>query len=449
MLSLELNKFGVYSSTGKRDANAEVKTSQFAFLLQRVCIAGSAAMIQEDPAAEQRFFLSIHNSARILDGDAQQKHEKVFLNEQFKEALGQYGDVSQRSWKAIKRQDHEISADQQGFIVTSCYTNSSRLVKSTQNQPRTNTDLSSAFKTSPISSTKQAAFFSQYYGFGKVLSRDTLIYPSQEFQHKEMLPFPSQSALHAPQPMILSDRNNGLNLPHNKVVLFYLQFRNNHNQLERLERSLSKRRMMQTQPIMTKKTLSELQSQYQSSDDGKVFNENDPFGPEDTDLINRPIPDKLTAKADQQNYIRLTEEKKYGARPYWVSIEALHQLELIQCCRSHHGTSFQMMEYQKQHNKESISGVVVEANNIRTLKISFIVSRPDGKLRKILDCRAINNITQQINFKIDGFERNKQILEREIFATVLDLKDSFDHISVSEQILPYFSFKFLNRTYTY
>jgi hypothetical protein len=192
-----------------------------------------------------------------------------------------------------------------------------------------------------------------------------------------------------------------------------------------------------------------LQSQHSSSGDGEVFNEKDPFGLEDADLKNRPVPDRLTAKADQWNKIGSTAEIIDGARPNWVSLEALHQLESIQLCRSYHGTPLQMMEYQKQLEKEIASGVVVETNNIRILNPTFIVSRPDGKLRKILDCRAINSITRLIKFKMDGAEHIKQILERGDFATTLDLQDAFHHIRVSEQLLPYFGFKFLNKTYTY
>ncbi|KAA6313485.1 MAG: hypothetical protein EZS28_055745, partial [Streblomastix strix] len=88
MLGLELNKFGAHPSTGEGDANVEVETSQFAVLIQRACVAGSAAMIQEDPVAVQRFFLTMHHAARIIAGDAQQRRELALVNGQFKEALG-------------------------------------------------------------------------------------------------------------------------------------------------------------------------------------------------------------------------------------------------------------------------------------------------------------------------------------------------------------------------
>ncbi|KAA6326535.1 MAG: hypothetical protein EZS28_053939, partial [Streblomastix strix] len=77
----------------KGDANVEVETSQFAVQIQRACVAGSAAMIQEDPVAVQRFFLTIHHAARIIAGDAQQRRELALVNEQYKEAHGKGGDA--------------------------------------------------------------------------------------------------------------------------------------------------------------------------------------------------------------------------------------------------------------------------------------------------------------------------------------------------------------------
>ncbi|KAA6403731.1 MAG: hypothetical protein EZS28_000750 [Streblomastix strix] len=93
MLGLELNKLVMNPSISYGYTNTEVETSQFAVQIQRACVAGSAAMIQEDPIAVQRFFLTIHHAARIIACDAQQRRELALVNEQFKEALGKGGDA--------------------------------------------------------------------------------------------------------------------------------------------------------------------------------------------------------------------------------------------------------------------------------------------------------------------------------------------------------------------
>ncbi|KAA6389706.1 MAG: hypothetical protein EZS28_014769 [Streblomastix strix] len=79
-------------------------------------------------------------------------------------------------------------------------------------------------------------------------------------------------------------------------------------------------------------------------------------------------------------------------------------------------------------------------------QIDFLWNR---KLRKILDCKAYNSITRLNMFKMNGVEHNKQILGREDFITTLDLQDVFHLIRVSMQLLPYYGFKFVNKTYTY
>ncbi|KAA6402226.1 MAG: hypothetical protein EZS28_002241 [Streblomastix strix] len=183
--------------------------------------------------------------------------------------------------------------------------------------------------------------------------------------------------------------------------------------------------------------------------DGEVLNEKDPFGLEDADLKNRLVPDRLTTKADQWSNIGSTAEIIDGIRLNGVSQKAFHQLESIRLCRSYHGTSLQMMEYQKKLEMEITSEVVVEISNIRILNPTFTVSRTDGKLRKISYCRAINCITGLIKFKMDGVETIKQIMELGDFAITLDLQDAFHYIRVSEQLLPYLGIKFQSRTYIY
>ncbi|KAA6362396.1 MAG: hypothetical protein EZS28_042078 [Streblomastix strix] len=48
-----------------------------------------------------------------------------------------------------------------------------------------------------------------------------------------------------------------------------------------------------------------------------------------------------------------------------------------------------------------------------------------------------------------GIEFIKQILEPSYFATNLDLQDAYHHIRVSDQLLPYFGFAFMRKTFAY
>ncbi|KAA6369840.1 MAG: hypothetical protein EZS28_034635 [Streblomastix strix] len=63
IVGLELNEQGVKPSTGSGDPEEEIETAQLAVLIQRACVAGSAALIQGDFPATQRFFLTCYHAA--------------------------------------------------------------------------------------------------------------------------------------------------------------------------------------------------------------------------------------------------------------------------------------------------------------------------------------------------------------------------------------------------
>ncbi|KAA6359678.1 MAG: hypothetical protein EZS28_044796, partial [Streblomastix strix] len=240
MLGLELNKFGAHPSTGEGDANVEVETSQFAVLIQRACVAGSAAMIQEDPVAVQRFFLTIHHAARIIAGDAQQRRELALVNEQFKEALGKGGDAYSVLGKLSKDRIKEQVQINKVIQPPATQTPVNQLTQPQINQEQTQIQVqpsnpvqfqvpNSYGSQSRYVNPKQqarAAFFSQYQGFGRGPFKRNRYgvpqfdnqqqyqypsnnfsqqsYPSSQFQHHQMQPFQSQSALYAPQPMMFN-----------------------------------------------------------------------------------------------------------------------------------------------------------------------------------------------------------------------------------------------------
>ncbi|KAA6372721.1 MAG: hypothetical protein EZS28_031752, partial [Streblomastix strix] len=88
MLGLELNKEGVYSSTGDGDAEDDVETAQLAVLIQRACVAASTALIQGDFPATQRFILTCHHVARVIAGDASQRRDVKLVADEFKPLIG-------------------------------------------------------------------------------------------------------------------------------------------------------------------------------------------------------------------------------------------------------------------------------------------------------------------------------------------------------------------------
>ncbi|KAA6402468.1 MAG: putative reverse transcriptase [Streblomastix strix] len=108
-----------------------------------------------------------------------------------------------------------------------------------------------------------------------------------------------------------------------------------------------------------------------------------------------------------------------------------------------------MLEYVRQLEKETKEGIVIQTDQIRIINPTFLVPKPGNKWRKILDCRQINAVMNLIQFKIEGSKLIKQILEKQDFATTLDLEEAFHHIKISSDLLTYFGFAFQERLFTY
>ncbi|KAA6356079.1 MAG: hypothetical protein EZS28_048394 [Streblomastix strix] len=102
-----------------------------------------------------------------------------------------------------------------------------------------------------------------------------------------------------------------------------------------------------------------------------------------------------------------------------------------------------------QLENEFSSGVVKEMDNVQVYNPIFLLPRQDGQLRKILDCRKINLLSQPAHFKIDGTQELRQILQESDHAMIMDTKNSFHHMHGSPYLRPFLEFQFKNKSYTY
>ncbi|KAA6393097.1 MAG: hypothetical protein EZS28_011374 [Streblomastix strix] len=167
------------------------------------------------------------------------------------------------------------------------------------------------------------------------------------------------------------------------------------------------------------------------------------------DLNNVPVPDRIMTRLTEWNKIRGKQMITNGAQPEWTSPIAPFLLQQMKQPRQFKGNPIQEQEYQYQLSEELKNGIIKETNSIQVFKPTFIVSRKDGRLRKILESRKINFFTKHVHFKMDGPEQLRQILHQSDYATILDIKDAFHHIHVQQNLQQFLSFKFKNRSYTY
>ncbi|KAA6391822.1 MAG: putative reverse transcriptase [Streblomastix strix] len=115
----------------------------------------------------------------------------------------------------------------------------------------------------------------------------------------------------------------------------------------------------------------------------------------------------------------------------------------------YHAPLPQILEYARQLEKEIKEGIVIQTNQIGIFKPTFLISKPGNNWRKILDGRQVNAVINLVQFKMKSFEFIKQILEKQKFATALDLEEAFHRIKVSSYLLPYFGFSFEGKLFTY
>ncbi|KAA6361880.1 MAG: hypothetical protein EZS28_042594 [Streblomastix strix] len=170
---------------------------------------------------------------------------------------------------------------------------------------------------------------------------------------------------------------------------------------------------------------------------------------EDMNLSNVAVPDRLIARIQQWEKIGGAKNILIGAQPSWITPQAPLLLQSLKQPRQFKGTQEQMIEYQNKLTEELSQGIVKESMKIKVHNPIFLVSRSDDRPRKIIRCRKLNSITQQVHFQMEGIQELKQIIEQWDFATTLDLKNAFHHIKVNQKLQTFFGFKFQNRSYCY
>ncbi|KAA6386608.1 MAG: hypothetical protein EZS28_017864 [Streblomastix strix] len=175
----------------------------------------------------------------------------------------------------------------------------------------------------------------------------------------------------------------------------------------------------------------------------------DSFDQELNQEDNELVPNRLINRIGKWEEIGGAHRVLKGAQPNWISNHLIKQLYNTNKSPIFRSTPYQEQEYNNQLFQELHQGVVIETNQIKIYNPSFIVMRPDGRYRKILDCRLINQLTKSVHFKIKGVLELSKLMEKGDYATTLDIKDAFLNIRVSPTLQPYFGFMFRIRSYTY
>jgi hypothetical protein len=142
---------------------------------------------------------------------------------------------------------------------------------------------------------------------------------------------------------------------------------------------------------------------------------------------------------------------RFGMTPDWMDEDAPSRLQQL----------FQFSEYKASVEKENAydlllqeeiaQNIVVQIhhNAVRFYNKTHVVPKKGNKWRKVLNCQIVNSFQKDIHFKMEGPEDIIRMAQRFDWASLIDLKNAFNHLIVHPSLQPFLSFSFRGKSYMY
>jgi ribonuclease HI len=142
---------------------------------------------------------------------------------------------------------------------------------------------------------------------------------------------------------------------------------------------------------------------------------------------------------------------RQGITAEWKDAEAPHRLLRKRKAPTYNPSTALATQYSSLLAEELEQGVVAEIDPtaVRWANPTFLVPKKNGKFRKILDCRALNEELRDVPFKMEGPSTVRELARPGDWATSLDIHSAFNHIPVHPSLQPYLTFSFRGKTYGY
>ncbi|KAA6358190.1 MAG: hypothetical protein EZS28_046282, partial [Streblomastix strix] len=95
------------------------------------------------------------------------------------------------------------------------------------------------------------------------------------------------------------------------------------------------------------------------------------------------------------------------------------------------GTQEEKKAYQEMLKEEFEEGIVIpiQQDQVKWWNHTFLIKKPNGTWRKILDASKLNKEIEKLHFKMHGLEEVQYLANQMDYATFLDLKSAFHHIT--------------------
>jgi hypothetical protein len=167
--------------------------------------------------------------------------------------------------------------------------------------------------------------------------------------------------------------------------------------------------------------------------------------------IHLPIGQRLMACIAEWKKIKADRRVRIGVTADWLYPGAERDLQKLKWPRPYKGSLIQMRAYRELLAQELEQKIVqrVEKQDLRWCNPSFLVPKPGGEWRKVVDCRMLNEFVKDRRFKMEDLETALKMARKGDYATKIDIKLAYNHIPVQKSFMPYLGFTFAGSFYTY
>ncbi|KAA6388398.1 MAG: hypothetical protein EZS28_016077, partial [Streblomastix strix] len=165
-----------------------------------------------------------------------------------------------------------------------------------------------------------------------------------------------------------------------------------------------------------------------------------------------PVGRRLLRFIHQWKLLHAQELVERGMQGEWKSSESPKILRALKRNAQQIYSTEQFNLMQQDENKELEQGIIKEEHEkeVAFPNSCFHRSKKNQKeLRKILDCAVIDQLQQDISFKMEDLYTIKQLLQQGDYAVTIDIQSAYSHTHVDQDLSPYLSFNFNNRCYSY
>ncbi|KAH7826626.1 uncharacterized protein MONOS_2772 [Monocercomonoides exilis] len=144
-------------------------------------------------------------------------------------------------------------------------------------------------------------------------------------------------------------------------------------------------------------------------------------------LPREPLPGRLVNRPNEWRKIGGDKLVSRGITARWKSLQSPSSLEERKHRQQFRGMTEMTNNYLSLFEEELKEGVVkpIQESEVKWFNPTFMVRKKNGKWRKMLECRKLNEEVQGKHFKMDSQETVVELLEENDWMTTLDISSAY------------------------